>query len=78
MINTIVDKITTYILIFSVIAHLKQTTEASKMGEPTTLWVSFFILDFSSAWFRVYSIYLAGHRTEKVSNAIENLILPLY
>jgi hypothetical protein len=48
------------------------------MGEPTTLWVAFFILDFSSAWFRVYSIYLAGHRTDKVSNSIENLILPIF
>lgn len=36
------------------------------------------MLDFVSSWFRVYSIYLAGPRTEKVSNGLENLILSVY
>lgn len=42
------------------------------------VWVSIFILDFVSTWFRVYSIYLAGPRTEKVSNAVESKILDFY
>ena len=40
--------------------------------------MSIFILDFVSSWFRVYSIYLAGPRTEKVSNSVENFVLYFY
>jgi len=57
---------------------MKAHTPKSDVGFYSFLWVSLFILDFVSSWFRVYSIYLAGERTEKVSNEFENAILYLY
>ena len=48
------------------------------MDTMSFFWVSVFMLDFVSSWFRVYSIYLAGPRTEKVSNSFENSILAVY
>ena len=40
--------------------------------------MSIFILDFVSSLFIVYSIYLDGPRTEKVSNSVENFVLYFY
>ncbi len=40
--------------------------------------VSIFILDFVSNWFTVYSKYLAGDRTKRVSNLFENILLSVY
>jgi len=78
MLLTIIDKITSYILLFGLVANIKMRTEAKDMGHPSMIWVSLFILDFVSTWFTVYSTYLAGPRTEKVSNALENTMLSLY
>ena len=48
------------------------------MSRPSMIWVTAFILDIVSTWFTVYSTYLAGPRTEKVSSTIESLILAPY
>jgi hypothetical protein len=65
-------------LIFAVISKMKIHIQKEEFGWQCFLWVSIFILDFVSSWFRVYSIYLAGPRTEKVSNGVENLVLSIY
>ena len=36
-----------------------------------------FLVDFVSKWFKQYSIYLAGERTEVVSNEAETRMLNL-
>ncbi len=72
------DKITTYVLLFGTIAHIQLKTDPEAMAIPALIWVTMFILDFMSTWFRVYSIYLAGPRTDKVSSAIETVILAPY
>jgi hypothetical protein len=65
-------------LVFAVVSKIKIHVQKEEVGWQGFMWVSIFILDFVSSWFRVYSIYLAGPRTEKVSNAIESAILSLY
>jgi hypothetical protein len=78
MLTTIMDKITTYVLLFSVIGHCKLNTNPEEMGATAMVWVTMFIIDFMSTWFKVYSTYLAGLRTEIVSNAVETLVIALY
>jgi len=78
MLQTIMDKITSYMMIFALVATIKLQTKTENMGTPSMIWVSIFILDFVSTWFGVYSLYLAGPRTEKISNALENLYLSIY
>ena len=51
MLHTILDKITTYILIFAVLFKKAETTPSAEMGTPSMIWVSLFILDFVSTWF---------------------------
>ena len=65
-------------LIFAVVSKIKLHSQPEQVGWQGFVWVSIFILDFVSSWFRVYSIYIAGPRTEKVSNAVETLILNFY
>lgn len=72
------DKITSYMMIFALVATIKLKTKSEDMGTPSMIWVSIFILDFVSTWFRDYSLYLAGPRTKKISNALENLYLSIY
>lgn len=78
MLTTIMDKITTYMLLFGTIAHIQVNTDSEAMATPALIWVTMFILDFMSTWFKVYSIYLAGLRTEKVSSALETVIMAPY
>ena len=78
MLLTILDKITSYMILFALIATIKANTLVENMGIQSMIWVSIFILDFVSTWFTVYSKYLAGDRTQKVSNLIENIILAIY
>lgn len=51
MLHTILDKITTYILIFAVLFKKAETIPSQEMGTPSMIWVSLFILDFVSTWF---------------------------
>jgi hypothetical protein len=37
-----------------------------------------FMSDFVSAWFKNYSIYLAGERSDEIGNAVENGLLSVY
>jgi hypothetical protein len=78
MLFLILEKITSSMLIFAVVSAVKAQKNPTDMDSKSFLWVSIFMLDFVSSWFRVYSIYLAGPRTEKVSNWLENLILSIY
>jgi hypothetical protein len=78
MLFQITEKITSSMLIFAVVSKMKIHMQNEEIGWQSFLWVSIFILDFVSSWFRVYSIYLAGPRTEKVSNGVENAILSIY
>lgn len=48
------------------------------MSTLSIIWVSIFILDFVSTWFTVYSKYLAGDRTKRVSKLFENILLSVY
>lgn len=78
MLFQITEKITSSMLVFAVVSKMKIHIQKDEIGWQSFLWVSIFILDFVSSWFRVYSIYLAGPRTEKVSNGVENVILSIY
>jgi len=78
MLFQITEKITSSMLIFAVVSKMKIHIQKEEFGWQCFLWVSIFILDFVSSWFRVYSIYLAGPRTEKVSNGVESAILSIY
>lgn len=78
MLFLILEKITSSMVIFAVITAIKSQKNPTDLNNKSFLWVSVFMLDFVSSWFRVYSIYLAGPRTEKVSNRLENLILSVY
>lgn len=78
MLFQILEKITSSMLLFAVLHKMKTKVPGEEMGYPSFVWVSIFILDFVSSWFRVYSVYLAGPRTAKVSNAIENVIIGFY
>lgn len=78
MLFQILEKITSSMLLFAVLSKMKTKVPGEEMGYPSFVWVSIFILDFVSSWFRVYSVYLAGPRTAKVSNAIENVIIGFY
>jgi hypothetical protein len=51
MLHTILDKITTYILIFALLFKKAEATPSQDMGTPSMIWVSLFILDFVSTWF---------------------------
>jgi hypothetical protein len=72
------DKITSYVLIFALIANIRRETDAEDMGHPSMIWVTLFILDFTSTWFRSYSIFLAGDRKEVVSTVVSRKFLSLY
>lgn len=78
MLFKILEKITSYMLIFAVVSKMKLHTPPDQVGWLGFVWVSIFILDFVSSWFHDYSIYLAGPRTEKVSNAVEDFVLYLH
>jgi hypothetical protein len=78
MLFQITEKITSSMLIFAVVSKMKIHIQKEEFGLQCFLWVSIFILDFVSSWFRVYSIYLAGPRTDKVSNVVESAILSIY
>lgn len=78
MLMMIVEKITTYQLLFGLVYNIKKHTKPENMGLPCMIWVTMFILDFVAAWFSVYSCYLAGPRTEQVSSALETRVLSPY
>lgn len=78
MLQIIFDKITSYVLIFGLIAYIKTHTGSEEMGNPSMIWVSLFIMDFTSTWFRYYSIFLAGERTEVVQSATSRMFLSVY
>jgi hypothetical protein len=78
MLHVIFDKITSYILIFALIAYIKTHTGSEEMGNSSMIWVTLFIIDFTSTWFRYYSIFLAGERTEVVQSEISKLFLSFY
>lgn len=72
------DKITSYVLLFGLIANIKRYTDPEEMGHPSVIWVSLFILDFVSTWFRYYSIFLAGERDEVVQTNFSKMLLSAY
>jgi hypothetical protein len=74
----VIDKITSYVLLFALIANIRRHTDAEDMGPPSMVWVTLFILDFVSTWFRSYSIFLAGERREVVSSGVSRKFLSLY
>jgi hypothetical protein len=78
MLMLVMDKITSYVLIFALISYIKTHTDSEDMGHPSMIWVSMFIMDFTSTWFRYYSIYLAGERTEVVTSPISRWFLSFY
>ena len=53
-------------------------TGSEEMGNPSMIWVTLFIIDFTSTWFRYYSIFLAGERIEVVQSDISKLFLSFY
>ncbi len=48
------------------------------MNRLTLLHFLVFMSDFVSAWFKSYSIYLAGERKEQATNALENVITAIW
>ena len=78
------DLISTTVLTFSVVRANMVWVDTDE-GEDDEKYVPLiclcysliFLLDFVSKWFRQYSIYLAGERTEAVSNEIETRMLEL-
>ena len=80
----VADLVSTTVLTFSVVrAHMVWIS--TEEGEDDTRYVPLicfcysmiFLLDFVSKWFKQYSIYLAGERTEAVSNEVETRMLEL-
>ena len=80
----VADLISTTVLTFSVVRANMVWVDTDE-GEDDEKYVPLiclcysliFLLDFVSKWFRQYSIYLAGERTEAVSNEIETRMLEL-
>ena len=51
--------------------------DAENLGMICLCYSLIFLVDFVSKWFKQYSIYLAGERTEVVSNEAETRLLNL-
>ena len=73
--RTVADMISTTVLTFSVVrasmnwANTEEGKEdTGNLGMLTFCYGLIFLIDFVSKWFKQYSIYLAGERTEVVSS----------
>ena len=73
------DTIAYAVLLFSVVKSARQSIEDPLLVNKITL-LHFLVImsDFVSAWFKSYSIYLAGERAKQVTNAFENAITALW
>ena len=72
----IVNNIQSAVMVFAVVkvTAADQSLSADQLALETTKVVSIFIIDFVMIWFSIYSVYLAGPRTEKVASAPERLL----
>lgn len=69
------DTIAYAVLLFSVVKSGQAAfseSDAAKVNKITLVHFLVFMSDFVSAWFKTYSVYLAGERKEQATNALEN------
>lgn len=77
--RNVMDTIAFAVLLFSVVKSAHQTIEDPQIvNKITLLHFLVFMIDFVSAWFKSYSIYLAGERKHQATNAFENLVTAVW
>ena len=77
MVTLIADKILTYTLIFAVISNMRQSDSLQQEQLPllTVFWTLVFFLDFTSTWFKHFSVLMAGPRSHLMQSRIEAALL---
>lgn len=77
--RNVLDTIAFAVLLFSVVKSAQLTIEDPQIvNKITLLHFLVFMSDFVSAWFKSYSIYLAGERKHQATNAFENLVTAVW